>query len=89
MSLCQKNSIKTLCSYVFMSKNSIKTLCSYVFMSKKQHKKPMFLMSLCQKKQHKGSILFCLRVYASTGSSFYFLFLTFFFLLCKSIAFTA
>ena len=46
-------------------------------------------MSLCQKKQHKGSILFCLRVYASTGSSFYFLFLTFFFLLCKSIAFTA
>ena len=60
MSLCQKNSIKTLCSYVFMSK-----------------------------KQHKGSILFCFRVYASTGSSFYFLFLTFFFLLCKSIAFTA
>ena len=46
-------------------------------------------MSLCQKKQHKGSILFCFRVYASTGSSFYFLFLTFFFLLCKSIAFTA
>lgn len=49
----------------------------------------MFLCLYVKKKQHKGSILFCFRVYASTGSSFYFLFLTFFFLLCKSIAFTA
>ena len=43
MSLCQKNNIKTLCSYVFMSK--------------KQHKKPMFLMSLCQKNNIKEA--FC------------------------------